>query len=70
MVILDYAYNLPYEQLINSYTIGIEIMQGVAGSIGIILTVPMVSLIAAVMITRVKTKTENTEKDSTATTGA
>lgn len=69
-LILDYAYNLPYEQLINSYTIGIEIMQGVAGSIGIILTVPMVSLIAAVMITRVKTKTENTEKDSTATTGA
>ena len=48
-LILDYAYNLPYRQLINSYTIGIELMQGVAGSIGIILTVPMVSLIAAVM---------------------
>ena len=34
-LLLDYAYDLPYVQLINSYTIGIEVMQGVAGSIGI-----------------------------------
>ena len=41
-LLLDYAYNLPYLQIINSYTIGIELMRGIAGSIGIILTVPLV----------------------------
>lgn len=50
-LVLDYAYNLPYLQLINSYTIGIEIMQGIAGSIGIILTVPLVSFFASVLVT-------------------
>lgn len=50
-LILDYAYNLPYLQLINSYTIGIEVMQGIAGSIGIILTVPLVSLFASILTT-------------------
>lgn len=49
-LMLDYAYDLPYLQLINSYTIGIEVMQSVAGSIGIILTVPLVSLFAAVLV--------------------
>ena len=51
-LMLDYAYDLPYLQLINSYTIGIEVMQSVAGSIGIILTVPLVSLFAAVLVKR------------------
>lgn len=49
-LLLDYAYNLPYLQIINSYTIGIELMRGIAGSIGIILTVPLVSLFASVLI--------------------
>lgn len=48
-LILNYAYNLPYLQLINSYNIGIEIMQGISGSIGIILTVPLVSLFASLL---------------------
>ena len=51
-LMLDYTYDLPYLQLINSYTIGIEVMQSVAGSIGIILTVPLVSLFAAVLVKR------------------
>ena len=49
-LLLDYAYNLPYLQIVNSYTIGIEHMRGVAGSIGIILTVPLVSLFASVLM--------------------
>ena len=49
-LLLDYAYNLPYLQIVNSYTIGIELMRGVAGSIGIILTVPLVSLFASVLM--------------------
>lgn len=52
-LLLDYAYDLPYVQLINSYTIGIEVMQGVAGSIGIILTVPLVSLFSSVLFANV-----------------
>ena len=51
-LLLDYAYDLSYTQLINSYTIGIEVMQGVAGSIGIILTVPFVSMFASFLETR------------------
>ena len=48
-LILNYAYDLPYLQLINSYNIGIEIMQGISGSIGIILTVPLVSIFASIL---------------------
>ena len=49
-LVIDYAYNLPFIQLINSYNIGIEIMQGVAGSIGVILTVPFVALITSILL--------------------
>lgn len=49
-LMLNYAYDLPYAQIVNSYQIGIEIMQGVSGSIGIILTVPLVSLISSLML--------------------
>lgn len=53
-LVIDYAYNLPFMQLINSYGIGIEIMQGIAGSIGVILTVPAVALVTAVLSGHVK----------------
>ncbi len=46
-LLLTYAYQLPYLQIINSNNIVIEIMQGISGSMGVILTVPMVSLIAS-----------------------
>ncbi|MEG0295823.1 MAG: YibE/F family protein [Clostridium sp.] len=46
-LVLIYAYNMQYNQVINMYSIGIEIMQGVSGSIGVILTVPLVSFIAS-----------------------
>lgn len=45
--VLDYAYNLPWLQLLNSNSIGIEVMQGLSGSFGVILTVPLASGIAA-----------------------
>lgn len=47
MLILDYAYDLPYQQIINSNNIGIAIMQGLSGSFGIVLSVPFTVLIAA-----------------------
>jgi Predicted multitransmembrane protein len=45
--VMDYVYDLPYLQLINSNSIGIEIMQSVAGSFGIILTVPLSAAFSA-----------------------
>lgn len=46
-LIINYAYDLPLNQLLNSYNMGIEIMQGIAGSLGIILTVPFTSVVAS-----------------------
>ena len=48
-LLLDYAYDLPYQQIINSNNIGIAIMQGLAGSFGIVLSVPLTVLICAVL---------------------
>ena len=49
-LLLDYAYDLPYQQIINSNNIGIAIMQGLSGSFGIVLSVPLtVTLCAFVM---------------------
>ncbi len=49
-LLLDYAYDLPYQQIINSNNIGIAIMQGLSGSFGIVLSVPLtVTLCALVM---------------------
>lgn len=45
--VLDYVYDLPYLQLINSNSIGIEIMQGISGSFGVIFTVPIVAFFSA-----------------------
>jgi uncharacterized membrane protein len=49
-LILIYAYNVKYGQLINMDRIGIEIIQGMAGSIAIIFTVPIISWIASQLI--------------------
>jgi uncharacterized membrane protein len=49
MLLLDYAYDLPYQQIINSNNIGIAIMQGLAGSFGIVLSVPLTVLICTVL---------------------
>lgn len=40
-LVVNYAYNLSYNQLINSYVIGTEIMQGLSGTLGVVLTVPI-----------------------------
>lgn len=48
-LLLDYSYNLPYQQIINSNNIGIAIMQGLAGSFGIMLSVPFTVLICTIL---------------------
>lgn len=46
-LVFIYAYDYQYEQIINMYSVGIELMQGLSSSMGVILTVPATSLIAA-----------------------
>lgn len=46
-LVINYAYDLPFNQILNSYNIGIEIMQGIGGSLGIVLTVPFTSFAAS-----------------------
>jgi uncharacterized membrane protein len=57
-LVINYAYDLPYLQMINSYSTGIEIMQGISGGMGIVLTLPLVSLISSVMLYGRKEKNE------------
>ena len=52
MLVLDYAYDLPFQQIINSNNIGIAVMQGLAGSFGIVLSVPVTVLLAVLLYTR------------------
>ena len=60
-LILNYSYALRYNQIINMYEIGIEIMQGVSGSIAIILSVPLVSIISVYLLTLERKKSVNNE---------
>ncbi len=52
MIVLDYAYDLPLMQVINSNNIGIAVMQGLAGSFGIVLSVPATVFIATIIYTK------------------
>lgn len=49
-LVLFYAYAYSYTQIINMYDIAIEIMQGVSASLGVVMTVPFVSAVAAWML--------------------
>lgn len=49
-VLVIYAYSMPYLQMINMYSIGIEIMRGIAGTLGVICTVPFTSVVTAVIV--------------------
>lgn len=53
-LLLDYAYDLPYQQIINSNNIGIAIMQGLSGSFGIVLSVPLTVTLCAWMLKKRK----------------
>lgn len=58
MLVLDYAYDLPYQQIINSNNIGIAVMQGLSGSFGIVLAVPVTVALAVLLYTRQGQKAE------------
>jgi len=51
MVITIYSYGVPFTQLINTDFVAVELIRGIAGSMGIVFTVPAVSIIASTMST-------------------
>ncbi|OUQ01123.1 YibE/F family protein [Thomasclavelia spiroformis] len=59
ILVVFYAYDMSFLQMFNSYSIGIEIIQGISGSLGVILTVPFVSIISAFLMTRKKMSLSN-----------
>lgn len=52
LLMIIYAYSYEMHQVMNMYSIGVEIMSGIAGTMGIILTVPFTSLITSVLLKR------------------
>lgn len=52
MLVLDYAYDLSWLQIINSNNIGIAVMQGLAGSFGVVLSVPVMVALAMLLYVR------------------
>ena len=48
--VLDYVYNLPLLQLLNSNSLDIVIMQGLSGGIGVIMTVPLAAAFSALLL--------------------
>lgn len=56
MLVLDYAYDLPLLQIVNSNNVGIAVMEGLAGSFGIVLAVPATVALAVWAYTWDRTK--------------
>lgn len=50
-MLVIYSYNVPFMQLINMNQIGIEIIQGLSGSMAVILVVPIISYLTSRIIT-------------------
>ena len=54
VLILIYSSNMTYNKLINLDVLGIEVIQGLAGSIGIVLAVPITAAIGSYLCKKVK----------------
>lgn len=52
MMIFIYAYDVSYVQLINTDFVAIEVIRALSGSVGIVLTVPLVAFISAALLGR------------------
>ncbi|MDD6212063.1 MAG: YibE/F family protein [Clostridiales bacterium] len=61
-LVINYAYDLSTNQLLNSYNMGIEIMQGLSGSLGIVLAVPFTAAFSAVFLTARQVRGNTAEK--------
>ncbi len=61
VMILLMAYNMPYFRAINLNAVSTEIIQGLSGSIGLILTVPITSIVSALFISNSSRKNFNND---------
>ena len=52
LMLLIYSFGIPYNQLMNTDLIAIEILQGISGSLGIILAVPVTAYAASKIVSR------------------
>ncbi|MCD7964896.1 MAG: YibE/F family protein [Clostridiaceae bacterium] len=52
MMLLIYSYDVSFTQLINTDFVAIEVIRGIAGSLGIVFTVPLSALISSVIVSR------------------
>lgn len=52
VMMIYYAYSMPARQLMNSYFLGVELLEGLSGTFGVILAVPFVSVITSWMYKR------------------
>lgn len=55
-----YSYNYSYYQVLNMYSIGIELIQGISATLGVILTVPFVAFISSMFLSRRRKRLDNT----------
>lgn len=55
-IVFIYAYDYQYRQIINMYSVGIELMQGLSASMGVVLTVPLTSLLGAWLLGKKENK--------------
>lgn len=56
MLILIYSYNVSFNQLMNMDMVNIEILQGLTGSLAVILTVPIIAGISSILIPKLLKK--------------
>lgn len=47
MMVLIYSYGIPFAQLVNTDLVGVEMIQAIAASLGIVVTVPLVTLLSS-----------------------
>lgn len=58
LIIMIVSAKMPYNQLINLDVIGTELIQGISGSIGIVLTVPITAFLSAYLVSKSKIPTK------------
>ncbi|WP_270528810.1 YibE/F family protein [Mitsuokella jalaludinii] len=63
--VLDYVYDLPFLQLLNSNSLNIVIMQGLLGGIGVILTVPIAAGCSAFLLAHKRASVHETSPSQT-----
>ncbi|MGN0350316.1 MAG: YibE/F family protein [Roseburia sp.] len=58
-LIYIYSYKYNYYQVLNMYDIGIEIIQGISATLGVVLTVPFVAMISVGILKNDRKRTKN-----------